>query len=928
MKRILLFSIMLLSILPLFSQTTYLVGSTELHPGIDFDFLNIASAIDVSVDGDTIVVYPGRYSGLQVNYSGKNIYITSLFLYSEDRNDIYNTIIDRYNELGSAVIFMNNETRDAVLNGFTIEHGIGERLHLPNYPQWREGGGIIISNANPTILNCIIQDNFASSQGGGIYIQSSGLPTSPFLAGNVIKNNVSNGLYGGLGGGLTMVGNVQVVFDTINKNSIFLNSAPECKDIYSGSSQYMSVVLDTFTVATDDPYYISMLAGYYFSCDNWIIDQADNDLYVSVSGNDTNTGFTPDAPLKTIKEAMFRIKSNPDNRNTIFIAPGVYKATEGQIFPIKIKSDVILQGSGQDVTIFDLEQNTGAIHSDAGAKRFKISRIAFINNWADFGMLGRMAPILLNGTDFCEISDCHFENNLMGIQTNEINGERSRTEPVSLRNLSFINNFNNVLELHLENAAFENVKILYNHSIDLGFPSFFTGTPITIYTHGDTRATYSMSNILLAEISDPIVMKVGDNIDVLLNNATIVKEMSHELKEYIYYIVLTIGRYSDVRTFNSIFYNNNGYIGGYETSTFHIDHSLLLGGPGMVLCNLVWGDGNIDTYPGFDWGYLGVLDWPYQLMATSPCIDAGTVNIPDYTWFSEDLLGNTRIIGDTVDMGAYEFNGNSSHYVDFEGFPRIGEAPLTVQFTDTSVGYEITTWQWDFNNDGIFDSTEQNPSFTYYTTGYHTVRLVINNGQASRVKPEYINPRPEVITGGSLQGLVTYNGNPLNDVLVSIIGTTLNATTNEWGMYTIPNVAAGVYSVRASLAGYETFTHDGVVINIDEVTIRHFVLSPLSDSDDVSVAVATVLWGNYPNPFNPSTVIAFDMGSAGEVVIDVYNIKGAKVKTLVNGVFGAGRHSVVWDGCADDGRAVGSGVYFYRMGAGGYSAVRKMLLVK
>jgi len=97
---------------------------------------------------------------------------------------------------------------------------------------------------------------------------------------------------------------------------------------------------------------------------------------------------------------------------------------------------------------------------------------------------------------------------------------------------------------------------------------------------------------------------------------------------------------------------------------------------------------------------------------------------------------------------------------------------------------------------------------------------------------------------------------------------------------------------------------------------------------DVVIEPAFISLSNYPNPFNPSTVIAFSLSCAGAVNIDVYNVRGQRVRSLVSDVYGAGVHSVVWNGCGDDGRAVGSGVYFYRMVSGGVTGVKKMLLLK
>jgi len=105
-------------------------------------------------------------------------------------------------------------------------------------------------------------------------------------------------------------------------------------------------------------------------------------------------------------------------------------------------------------------------------------------------------------------------------------------------------------------------------------------------------------------------------------------------------------------------------------------------------------------------------------------------------------------------------------------------------------------------------------------------------------------------------------------------------------------------------------------------------MPPMSDSDETLTPIKSQLLSNYPNPFNPTTTIVFEMAGEGQVSIDVFNIKGQKIRTLVNGVRGAGNHTVVWDGNDAGGRAMSSGVYFYRMTSGGYAKTRKMLMLK
>jgi len=115
----------------------------------------------------------------------------------------------------------------------------------------------------------------------------------------------------------------------------------------------------------------------------------------------------------------------------------------------------------------------------------------------------------------------------------------------------------------------------------------------------------------------------------------------------------------------------------------------------------------------------------------------------------------------------------------------------------------------------------------------------------------------------------------------------------------------------------------GVSENSNTVTVDY-----VSDDDPTLILLPTQLKSNYPNPFNPSTTITFDILKDSHVCLEIFNIKGQKVKTLVDGLRGSGNHSIVWDGHDDIGREVNSGIYFYRMVSGEYTSVRKMILLK
>jgi hypothetical protein len=89
-----------------------------------------------------------------------------------------------------------------------------------------------------------------------------------------------------------------------------------------------------------------------------------------------------------------------------------------------------------------------------------------------------------------------------------------------------------------------------------------------------------------------------------------------------------------------------------------------------------------------------------------------------------------------------------------------------------------------------------------------------------------------------------------------------------------------------------------------------------------------VLLQNYPNPFNPTTSIAYNIARTAEVKLSIYNLRGQEVRSLVNERKTVGSYTVKWDGRDQFGMAVVSGIYFYKLEAGGFVQTQKMLLVK
>lgn len=101
-----------------------------------------------------------------------------------------------------------------------------------------------------------------------------------------------------------------------------------------------------------------------------------------------------------------------------------------------------------------------------------------------------------------------------------------------------------------------------------------------------------------------------------------------------------------------------------------------------------------------------------------------------------------------------------------------------------------------------------------------------------------------------------------------------------------------------------------------------------SEYREPSMPVAFKLSQNYPNPFNPMTEIMFDLPVGCHVRLDIYDVLGKRVATLVDRYHEPGRTTVSWDGMNESGEPVSSGIYFCRLAAGSFVQIKKMSLLR
>ena len=157
-------------------------------------FSTIQEAIDFSSDSDSIIVSAGVYFE-QINFQGKSLVISSRYQIDNDTLLIGLTVIDAGNN-GSVVTFDNQENDQSILQGFTIQNGIGNYEDPDdNGTFYNYGGGIYCKNSDPTIKNCVIKDNSGNEGGGGgVFCYNS----SPKFFECTISSNITDDLGGGV----------------------------------------------------------------------------------------------------------------------------------------------------------------------------------------------------------------------------------------------------------------------------------------------------------------------------------------------------------------------------------------------------------------------------------------------------------------------------------------------------------------------------------------------------------------------------------------------------------------------------------------------------------------------------------------------------------------------------------------------------------
>jgi len=658
------------------------------------DFTTIQEGINVSIDGDTVLVYPGTYYE-NILYGGKEITLASLYLTTQDKSYINNTIIDG-NQNGSCVRIMSGEDESTVLCGFTIQNGNG-------YSDDMIGGGLYIKNSSITIQFCIIKNNFAH-YGGGIYCTNSNI----ILIGSLIAYNWGFRI----GGGIALINNTVICFDTINKNSIYLNYSSKGSDIKTNIfCPVLEILLDTFTVLNPDYHFILSTDEFSNPVNNFTvniqhskIDVVKNDVYVNpLKGNNNNSGLSPEEPLKTIAFAYKKILPDTSCNRNIFLSNGVYSPNlSNERFPLNARSYINLIGESRDSTILNADSISYLFRGNNLTRNYAVKNLSFINGFGDYSLSGNIE----GGVYLIENSNLSFENikiyNCIGKSGSGING--GYNDSIYISEAVLLNN-KGTSAFRLSNwteisRVFEFSNCIINNNGPGNNFNAGYGGGITIGGSLSTPNTYTGKaiNMQITEnlcFPDPIWppgtgvgLGVGNHAIVDLINTTI----GNNKVEGVEGSAVVVDDGAELNIYNSIFYGdslNELSLGSASGSSYpvtsNVCYSNIEGGETGVkkwqtFHTLNWLDGNINEDPLWDTASA----FPYSLQRDSPCINAGTpmykagmeppfifgtddtsyylvtINYADTILLpSTDLAGKPRISGGRIDMGAYEFDTTS-----------------------------------------------------------------------------------------------------------------------------------------------------------------------------------------------------------------------------------------------------------------------------
>jgi hypothetical protein len=817
------------------------------------DYPTIQQGINASADGDTVLVADGQYYE-RISFYGKAIFLTSEFVFDGDTLHIQNTVIDADTleigvaDTGSVVCFVNGEDSTSIIQGFTIQNGIGTSVSIYH----RSGGGIYCTNnSSPRIADNIISGN-SSSWGAGICCaeNSNASISGNFITGNeengifisesdpVIRDNIISLNHSDYGSGILCISNSDAI---ISRNIISENHGGLCGGgVFCGESSplieyniiYANSVIDWgggICCDEADPLIINNTISGNTALSNgggvFCLNDASPTLINTIiwANSPRDVGLrSGGSPIITYCD----IRGGWDGEGNIDVDPLFLSAYQGD-YNVCSQSPCIDAG---DPSLTDPDGSCSDIgayfpdHPECG-----IGKILYVSTSGDDisgdGTQENPFRTVQHGIDVSFSSDTVLAAN--GVYEENISIAAKSVclasrylfsgEPLDIQNTIIDGGFDSTVVMF---ASCDSATAITGFSIRNGYGWFGGGilSECSDLTISD--------NIIYGNISDAvgggICCRYGN--PVILNN-DIIENTAHcggGIESY-YSTAITVSN-------NFISGNSAARGGGIYTSNL---------GSGSLICNNVLSRNTASSYGG-GIGFFGV-SCPVINNTFSENLAATGGGL--YCNSSDITVINTIFWADSASSADPEI------YID-------DNSSASITYCDIQGG-----WAGEGNIDA--DPLFRNPE----NDDFHLMSIACGD--------RYDSPCIDA-------------GDP------SIFDYLLDC---EWGLG----------NERSDMGAY-----GGARIPTD-----------VDQEQTPEIPGEFILSQNYPNPFNASTTIPYTLPNGSHVTIDIYDILGRRVETLITENQPAGYHQIFWN-AADK----SSGMFFYRLQANGYVETRRMVLLK
>ena len=893
------------------------------------DFIDIQNAIDATtvVNGDRIIVYPGTYSPFEID--NKSLEIYSRYYITNDEATIDNTIIDADFD-GDCIRILHST--EVTIDGFSIingqensvqsELGHGVKIagsskiqinacKISNNSVTGRGAGIFVTNGAwlvneyaTTISMCHIENNQASIQGGGIYIDCAQV--------EIIDCIINSNIAAFDGGGIHILHKVLTISNQCNIENcqIINNSSYKAGGIgvheISGNVIINNNIISNNLVENSPGYLESSGGGIRCHGNCQIIGNTIKDNSSEYAGGggtiagNCNIDYTVDYPI-LFKDNL--VQGNTANiGGGLLISNGIVNTFNNTI----VENEATVSGGG-------IYFNNLTSDPNMTTKSSIINNILWYNQ-----VLNNPNQIYFDQNDGIKISIAYSD-----IQ--------------NISNETYLSAYNDNIQIEPRfNDPANDVYTLLTDS-----PCIDAGDPDPTYFSLDDEDT------------DGTRKDIGC---YFLNQNSLPIEQRTLGTGWNWICFPRLKRVDEVNGSTNIpTYGTGKFLGSLwdDTVTGADPISITDNYSSNLNWVFAWSQPNyiIESLEGFKLVMSGIGTESQVGALESPDTEIVLTNLNTRTWQIGYFLAEPGLITEVIPQALQ----NNEFLIQAKDWCA----------TYNPSGLSGSPWKFDTTSEPVIKCGQM---VVIKILGRTTYNFQWQEPQTTRV--EYIGrPMPEyfsfieqedylplfleldpinlpqeigIFIDGECKGAAVVNQNQTEEAICQINGYLLEEAEDNWQ----ENLEiVYYYDARSANKTYSKFA----VYNEQnsEFYIQDLILADMLGKDQITISMRDGDFEeapetefdfrsyNYPNPFNPSsagrsptTTIYFSLSTTADTSLEIYNVKGQKVKTLVNGTMEQGEHQITWDGTNNNRNSVSSGVYFYRLQSGENVINQKMMLMK